>query len=313
MVGAKINGMIVPIDRVPQNGEIIEILTSSSSKGPSRDWLKIVKTSEARTKIRQWFKKEKRSENILVGKSAIDGEFKRYAYAITDAQKNEILTNVASRIGFNSVDDLYNTLGYGGLPLSKITFKLKDEFDRVVKTEMEEEIITDTAQVKVADKPNNIKSDSGIVIDGEYGCMVKFAKCCNPLPGDSVVGFVTKGYGISIHKADCPNVVEGMQNPANSDRWVEAHWELPVAGSRTSVYEALVQIHAYNTITLIADITGALADMKVSILQINSQKRSNERIIINLKISCKNIEHYKSIVSRLKDLSGVESVSRGFS
>ena len=313
MVGAKINGMIVPIDRVPQNGEIIEILTSSSSKGPSRDWLKIVKTSEARTKIRQWFKKEKRSENILVGKSAVDGEFKKYAYAYTEAQKNEIVANVASRIGFNSVDDLYNTLGYGGLPLSKIAFKLKDEFDRVIKANIEEELITEAEQVKVAEKPHNIKSDSGIVIDGEYGCMVKFAKCCNPLPGDSVVGFVTKGYGISIHKSDCPNVVEGMQNPANADRWVEAHWELPVAGARTSVYEALIQIHAYNTITLIADITGALAEMKVSILQINSQKRSNERIIINLKISCKNIEHYKSIVSRLKDLSGVESVSRGFS
>lgn len=313
MVGAKINGMIVPIDRVPQNGEIVEILTSSASKGPSRDWLKIVKTSEARTKIRQWFKKEKRSENIMMGKASVDGEFKRYAYACTEAQRNEILSNVASRIGFNSVDDLYNTLGYGGLPLSKIAYKLKDEFDRVVKTDDEEEIITDTAQVKVADKPQNIKSDSGIIIDGEYGCMVKFAKCCNPLPGDSVVGFVTKGYGISIHKADCPNVVEGMQNPANSDRWVEAHWELPVAGSRHSVYEALIQIYAYNTITLIADITGALADMKVSILQINSQKRSNERIIINLKISCKNIEHYKSIVSRLKDLGGVESVTRGFS
>ena len=313
MVGAKINGMIVPIDRVPQNGEIVEILTSSASKGPSRDWLKIVKTSEARTKIRQWFKKEKRTENIMMGKASVDGEFKRYAYACTEAQKNEIVSNVASRIGFNSVDDLYNTLGYGGLPLSKIAHKLKDEFDRVVKTDDEEEIITEASQVKVADKPHNIKSDSGIIVDGEYGCMVKFAKCCNPLPGDSVVGFVTKGYGISIHKADCPNVVEGMQNPANSDRWVEAHWELPVAGARNSVYEALIQIYAYNTITLIADITGALADMKVSILQINSQKRSNERIIINLKISCKNIEHYKSIVSRLKDLSGVESVARGFS
>ena len=313
MVGAKINGMIVPIDRVPQNGEIVEILTSSATKGPSRDWLKIVKTSEARTKIRQWFKKEKRTENIMMGKASVDGEFKRYAYACTEAQKNEIVSNVASRIGFNSVDDLYNTLGYGGLPLSKIAHKLKDEFDRVVKTDDEEEIITEASQVKVADKPHNIKSDSGIIVDGEYGCMVKFAKCCNPLPGDSVVGFVTKGYGISIHKADCPNVVEGMQNPANSDRWVEAHWELPVAGARHSVYEALIQIYAYNTITLIADITGTLADMKVSILQINSQKRSNERIIINLKISCKNIEHYKSIVSRLKDLSGVESVARGFS
>ncbi len=313
MVGAKINGMIVPIDRVPQNGEIVEILTSSSSKGPSRDWLKIVKTSEARSKIRQWFKKEKRADNIIVGKGMVDAEFKRYAYACTDAQKNEIVSNVASRNGFNSQEDLYNTLGYGGLSISKIALKLRDEFERVVKPEAETPAITDTNQVKVAEKPRDIKSNSGIIIDGEYGCSVKFAKCCNPLPGDSVVGFVTKGYGISIHKSDCPNVIEGMKKPENADRWVEAHWELPTAQQRNSVYEALIQIYAYNTITLIADVTTALADMKVSILQINSQKRSNDGIIINLKVSCKNIDHYKSIVSRLKDLNGIESVTRGFS
>ena len=312
MVGAKINGMIVPIDRVPQNGEIVEILTSSASKGPSRDWLKIVKTSEARTKIRQWFKKEKRADNIVVGKSAVDAEFKRYAYACTESQKNEIVNNVAQRIGFNTVDDLYNTLGYGGLPISKIALKLKDEYDRVIKPDAEEQII-DIEQVKVADKPKNIKSDSGIVVDGEYGCLVKFAKCCNPLPGDSVIGFVTKGYGISIHKSDCPNVIEGQKRLEDSGRWVEAHWELPTVNSRSSVYEALIQIYAYHTITLIADITAALADMKVSILQINSQSRSNDRIIINLKISCKNIDHYKSIVSRLNDLNGIENVTRGFS
>ena len=313
MTGAKINGMIVPIDRVPQNGEIVEILTSASSKGPSRDWLKIVKTSEARTKIRQWFKKEKRADNIVVGKSMVDGEFKKYAYACTEAQKNEIVYNVASRAGFNSIDDLYNTLGYGGLPLSKIALKLRDEFDRVVKPEADEPLIIDAHQVKVAEKPKNIRSNSGIVVDGEYGCSVKFAKCCNPLPGDSVVGFITKGYGISIHKSDCPNVLDGMKKPENHDRWVEAHWELPSASTRNSVYEALIQIYAYNTITLIADITTALADMKVSILQINSQKKSTDEIIINLKVSCKNIDHYRSIVSRLKDLNGVESVTRGFS
>ena len=313
MTGAKINGMIVPIDRVPQNGEIVEILTSSSSKGPSRDWLKIVKTSEARTKIRQWFKKEKRADNIIVGKSMIDAEFKKYAYACTEAQKNEIVFNVGSRAGFNSIEDLYNTLGYGGLPISKIALKLRDEFDRVVKPESDEPAITEAHQVKVSEKPKNISSNGGIIVDGEHGCSVKFAKCCNPLPGDSVVGFITKGYGISIHKSDCPNVVDGMKKPENADRWVEAHWELPSASTRHSVYEALIQIYAYNTIMLIADITTALADMKVSILQINSQKKSNDEIIINLKVSCKNIDHYRSIVSRLKDLNGVESVTRGFS
>ena len=313
MTGAKINGMIVPIDRVPQNGEIVEILTSASSKGPSRDWLKIVKTSEARTKIRQWFKKEKRADNIVVGKGMVDAEFKKYAYACTEAQRNEIVSNVGSRAGFNSIEDLYNTLGYGGLSISKIALKLRDEFERVVKPEAEEPVITEATQVKIAEKPKNIRSNSGIIVDGEHGCSVKFAKCCNPLPGDSVVGFITKGYGISIHKSDCPNVIDGMKKSENQDRWVEAHWELPSATTRNSVYEALIQIYAYNTIMLIADITTALADMKVSILQINSQKKSNDEIIINLKVSCKNIDHYRSIVSRLKDLEGVESVTRGFS
>ncbi len=312
MVGAKINGMIVPIDRVPQNGEIVEILTSSASKGPSRDWLKIVKTGEARTKIRQWFKKEKKADNIVMGKSMIDGEFKKFAYACTEAQKNEIVANVAARAGFNSNEDLYNTLGYGGLALSKIALKLAAEFERVVKPEVEE-VVTDATQVKVAEKPKNIRSNSGIVIDGEYGCSVKFAKCCNPLPGDSVIGFITKGYGISIHKCDCPNVIDGQKKAENADRWVEAHWELPDASNRHSVYEALIQIYAYDRISLIADVTTALAEMKVSILQINAQKRANDGAIINLKISCKNIDHYKSIVSRLKDLDGVDNVVRGFS
>ena len=307
MVGAKINGMIVPIDKSPENGEIVEIITSNSSKGPSRDWLKIVKTGEAKNKIRQWFKREKRDENILVGRGMIEAELKKHSRNFTDTQMNEAVTSVARRIGIQSAEDLYNTLGYGGITLSKITSKLKDEFARIVKID---EPANEEKQVHIA-KPKNIKS-GGIIIDGEPGCLVKFARCCNPLPGDSVIGFVTKGFGVSVHKKDCPNILMGLANNEYKNRLVKAEWEKEAAGT-AGEYEALIQIFAYDRIGIIADVSMALADMRVSILAINSQKKSNDTLILNLKISCKNIEHYKSIVSRLRSLKDITDVTRGFS
>lgn len=311
MIGAKINGMIVPIDRAPKNGEIVEILTSSSSKGPSRDWLNIVKTSEARTKIRSWFKKEKRSENIISGKSMVDAELKRFGRSFTEAQKLEIISNVGQRVGFASADDLYNTLGYGGLLISKISLKLKEEFDRVVKiTEPEETNELPAVKIRTS-TPKNVKSNGGIIVDGESGCLVKFARCCNPLPGDDVIGFVTKGYGVSIHKQDCPNVAMSRSNPENADRWVDAHWE-GNGSAQDALYEAQIKVYVYDRIGILADISVALTDMKVYILQINTVKDSEDKAIVNLKISCKNVEHYRSIVARLKSLKDIIDVSRGF-
>jgi GTP pyrophosphokinase len=314
MTGAKINGMIVPIDRVPQNGEIVEIITSSASKGPSRDWLKIVKTSEARTKIRAWFKKEKRADNILVGKAALESEFKHFGRSYTESQFVEVCSAVGSRTGFMNVEDLYNTLGYGGLAISKIALKLRDEFERVVKPEEPINQVTDVSQVQVSKKPRNVKNNSGVVVDGEIGCSVKFAKCCNPLPGDDIIGFITKGYGISVHKRDCPNVKQGMHDLEHANRWLPVEWEQSAVSEQGgSVYEALVRIIADNTITLIANITSTLADMRVSILQINPQTRADNTIVIDVKVGCKNIDHYNSIVSRLTSLKDIKNVTRGFS
>ncbi len=312
MIGAKINGMIVPIDRVPQNGEIVEILTSSASKGPSRDWLKIVQTSEAKTKIRQWFKKEKRADNIVVGQSAVESELRRYNTPYTEAQRNEIVENVGKRIGFNTADDVYNTIGYGGLPMSKIALKLHDEFDRLIKPAPEVPVITDVEQVQLAKAPKASKG-SGVIVDGEAGCLVKFAKCCNPLPGDNIVGFITKGYGISVHKRDCPNAVAGLNNPESADRWIDAMWEYRAEQNTSDIYEATIVITAYDSIMLIADITAALADMRVALLQINSQKKGENSVLINLKVGCKNIDHFNSIVSKLRSLRDVDEVKRGFS
>ena len=182
MIGAKINGMIVPIDSVPENGQIVEILTSSATKGPSRDWIKIVKTSEARNKIRQWFKKEKRSENIEVGRAEVDRELSRIGRPFTEAERQEVVFNVAKRLGVQSIDDLYNTLGYGGLSMTKIAVRLRDEFDRVVKA-TEPPAPLQVSQVKTVEKPKNLRTSSGIIVDGTAGCMVKCAKCCNPPAG----------------------------------------------------------------------------------------------------------------------------------
>ncbi len=310
MVGAKINGMIVPIDRVPQNGEIVEILTSSASRGPSRDWLKIVKTSEARSKIRQWFKKEKRADNIQLGRSMIDSEIKRFGRQTNEAQRLEIATNVAHRIGIQEADDLYNTIGYGGLSVSKLVNKLRDELDRVVG------VPADPAPVEavVKPKPKNIKNNSGIIVDGERGCSVKFAKCCNPLPGDPVIGFITKGFGISIHKQDCPNVRNSITTPENAARWVEARWDDGFdLRSADSVFEAHLQIHANDRSNLLVDVSLALADMKINILNIYTQRAGGQKVILNISVICRNRDHYDSIVSRIKSIPDILDVVRGFS
>ena len=315
MIGAKINGMIVPIDRVLNNGEIVEILTSSSSRGPSRDWLGIVKTGEARNKIRQWFKREKRADNIIVGKGTLDIELRRLAPKMTETQRLEMVGAVGQNMGFSNADDLYNSIGYGEMSVTKLIPKFKNYIASIKAEEEPHAPAEDIESINVSTvaPPKHLKSNSGIVVDGAEGCAVKFARCCNPLPGDSVIGFITRGYGISIHKHDCPNVIQGRSHPDTADRWLSAWWEGDGETAHKGVYEALLQIHTLDGVGVLADIANALADMRVSILQINSQKISGGRAIVNLKISCKNVEHYNSIVSRLKSLNNIVDVTRGFS
>ncbi len=313
MTGAKVNGAIVPIDRVPQNGDIIEIITSQSSKGPSRDWLKIVKTGEARSKIRQWFKREKRSENIALGRQEVEREFRRFIKNITESQLDEVITAIAKRVGINSADDFYNTLGFGGISLSRFTNRIKDELEKIglteqIATTQEDEI----SRIKITDIPKRKRNSGGVIIDGEPGCQVKFAKCCNPLPGDKIVGFVTRGFGVSVHKTDCPNVSLSRKNEDNLSRWVRAEWE-NAESDTVSSYDAMIQIIAEDKIGVMATISTALADMKVSITQIYAQAMKNDGVMINIHIGCKNTSHYESIVSKLRSLPSVVSVSRGFS
>ena len=312
MIGGKINGMIVPIDRVLQNGEIVEIITSGQSRGPSRDWLKIVKTSEAKNKIRQWFKKEKRAENITVGRAELDRELKHYGISYTEAQYNTIMTNLAKRLGLHEVDDLYNTIGYGGLSVSKIAGKLRDAFDAVVAPEPVQEPLRDVSQVQLAPKVHHAKHFTGsVIVDGVDGCQVKYAKCCNPLPGDKLIAFVTKGFGISVHKADCINIAQKRASGEDETRFKEAQWvDEYVAGQQNRTFEAVLHITAVNSYVLIAEITMALADMRVSILQMNSQNKNESEVNITMTIGCKNLEHLYSIQARLRSIRDVIRVTR---
>ena len=293
-----------------QNGDIIEIITSGSSKGPSRDWLKIVKTGQARSKIRQWFKKEKRPENIEVGRAEVDKEIRRLGYNVSDDELDEILAPIAKKVGINTADDFYNTLGFGGITLQRFLPKIKDELEKLHKDDEDKTLTKEEELSKFKISGNKRTHTGGIIIDGERGCQVKFARCCNPLPGDKIVGFITRGFGVSVHKSDCPKVMES-RNEENLARWVKAEWE-SVESASTATYEAAIQIVAEDAIGVLAAISMALADMKVSISSINTQTGKSGEVTINIVVGCRSTSHYDAIVSRLRSLSHIVSVRRSF-
>ena len=311
MVGAKVNGSIVPINSILETGQIVEVLTSASSKGPSRDWLKIVRSGEARNKIKQFFKKERRAENIAVGKIELEREIKRYGKSYTEAQKNEIMRNLADRLSLPDVEDLYNNIGYGGLAVSKIAVKLRDEFMRVVAPQTE---VAPTVNVVPA-KPSRYERSArdnaeSVIVDSVEGCTVKFAKCCNPLPGDSIIGYITRGYGVSIHKYDCPNAQAGLSRPEDKDRWVVASWSEKLSVRNFGSFEATLSIFATYSPHIIADITLALNDMKVAVTAIQTRENEGE-MVITVGIKCSGVDHLRNIISGLHRIKGVREVSRG--
>ncbi|HHX53811.1 MAG TPA: bifunctional (p)ppGpp synthetase/guanosine-3',5'-bis(diphosphate) 3'-pyrophosphohydrolase [Clostridiales bacterium] len=310
MVGAKINGNIVPIDRVVKNGEIVEILTSQSSKGPSRDWLKIVKTGEARTKIRQWFKKEARADNIVIGKGEIDKIFRRFNYILTEPQRADILSKAAKRLGINGpLDDLYNAVGYGGLSATRLIPKIRDEYEKFIKVEAEQTTLI--PQFPVKSKPQ--KSLSGIIVEGIEGggsIEVKLARCCNPIPGDPIVGFITKGHGLSVHNINCSNLKQNRQSPDAAERFVSVSWD---DSMKPDWYTVMLQITARQSTTLLLNITALLAEMKVAVSGINMPKTNDGNVRIDISISVRDVANAANIANRIKMISGVYEVTRTMS
>lgn len=299
MMGAKVDGRIVPLDYVVKTGEIVEILTSSQpGKGPSRDWLNIAKSSKAKSRIRSWFKNEKRDENITEGKAEIEREFRRNYIRLTDEEYETFIKKLAARQHMDSVDDFYAAIGYGGLSVSKQMPFIKEEYHKNYDKNHTEEV--------KAKQPVRKKSKDGIIVDGIDNCLIKFSRCCNPLPGDKVIGFITRGHGVSVHKADCVNVPRDIANCTEPERWVKVHWDT----ATTDKYSATITVTCLKRIGLIADVSQQISNMKVNIAGLATHDTKDGRCIIEVTVQVEGIEHLKSIVAKIEKVQGVINVER---
>ena len=299
MIGAKVDGRIVPIDYKVKTGEIVEVLTSSQQgKGPSRDWLKIVKTSEAKNKIRSWFKKEKREENIVEGKAELEREFKRNFIRLYDQELQAFLTKLAERQHCATLDDFYAAIGYGGISVIRMMPHIKEEYNKILKTKEE-------SQIKIVPEKKK-KSSNGVIVEGIDNCLVKFSKCCNPLPGDEIIGFITRGHGVSIHNRNCTNVPRDIAAAAEPDRWIPAYWSNTVKEE----FKATLLATCIDRVGLIADVSGQLANMHVMIHSLTTRELKDGRCTLLMTITVNGVEHLNSVIGRISKINGMLSVER---
>ncbi len=303
MIGAKVDGRITTLDHKINNGEIIEILTSSTPRGPSRDWLKIAKTSSARSKIKSWFKKEKRDENIVEGRAEVEREFRRNNIVLPEKQMAEFLQKIAEKQRCATVDDLFASIGYGGLSLTKIIPKIREEYNKLVRENdpKQEEPVPELPQQKKV-----MKSPEGIIIEGIDNCLIKFSRCCDPLPGDEIIGFITRGHGVSIHTRTCSNVPRNLSLAAEPERWVRATWDTKT----TSSYRVTLGITCVNRVGMLADISAQIANMHVMIHSIFTKETKDTHIIIYVTVTVNSASHLHSLSEKLKKVKGVVSVER---
>ena len=301
MIGAKVDGRMVSLDFKVKTGMIVEVLTASGrGSGPSRDWLGIVRTSEARNKIRSWFKKEKREENIQEGRSALDKEFRRNLITLSDSDKETFVADIAARQRYNSVEDFYAAIGYGGLSLQKLIPRIREEFQKKYRTPTQNDEIL-LGRIPPRQRP--AKASSGVIVEGLDGCLVKFARCCNPVPGDDIIGFITRGFGVSIHKKDCVNVVNA---DTTSDRWVHTEW----AATVKETFKSTIDILGTDRQGLVADVTVALGNMRIPIHTLMAREAKDNHSIIQVTIGISDLEQLRGIMASLKKISGVISVQR---
>ncbi len=300
MVGAKVDGRIVPITHEVKTGELIEIITSNQAgHGPSRDWLNIVKTNQAKTKIRAWFKKEKRPENIANGKADIEREFSRNNIRLSDEDMQKFIEDIAARQRCESVDDFYAAIGYGGILISKIMPRVKEDYGKFVKTVKPVEINDIIAERKTS------KSSEGVIVEGIDNCLIKLSRCCTPIPGDDIIGFITRGHGVSIHKKDCNNVPD-MSTAAEPDRWIPARWQV----TRSERFESTINILAINRDGIVADLSILLGNLHVAVHAINARETKDGNCEISVTISVESREHLDNVTARIRKIQGVYCVER---
>ena len=313
MIGAKVNNRIVTLDHVLKNGDIVEILTSKNAKGPSRDWMKIAKSNEARSKIRQWFKKEKRDENIANGRSAFDAELRHCGIAMKDVLDPEFLPVLLKKVAYPTLDDLYAAIGYGGFTAQKAVNRIQGELQRRQQQRQQEQMLAEAVaepkeDPKPADTPKQpkaVKSEQGIIVEGLDNCLVKFSKCCTPVPGDDIVGFITRGYGVSVHRADCPNASEEKRKE-QPDRWIHVSWGTDTNDSYPTTIEAVCK----DRLNLLLDISAALSTTKTFVLGLNSRSTEDGFAIIRIEIQIKDGAQLSTLMNKLHQISGVLQVNR---
>ena len=313
MVGAKVNGRIVTLDHVLKNGDIVEILTSKAAKGPSRDWMKIARSSEARSKIRQWFKKERKEENIANGRAAFEAELKHCGIPMKDVLSPEMLPVLLKRVSYGSLDELYAAIGYGGFTAQKAVSRIQGELNRVAKLHQAEKAAEELAEARPqeparqAPAPKRIKSEQGIIVEGLDNCLVKFSKCCTPVPGDEIIGFITRGYGVSVHRADCPNASpERRSAPGQEGRWIKVSWGDDTLDS----YPTSLEVICKDRRNLLLDISAALSTTNTFVSGLNSRSTEDNFAMIRLEIKVRDSAQLLSVMNKLNQISGVLKVNR---
>ncbi|MBO5339966.1 MAG: bifunctional (p)ppGpp synthetase/guanosine-3',5'-bis(diphosphate) 3'-pyrophosphohydrolase [Oscillospiraceae bacterium] len=311
MVGAKVNGRMVPYDYELSNGDIVEVLTSKNAKGPSRDWLNICKSNEARIKIRQWFKKERREENIATGRAAFESEMKHAKIAMSSIMAEDVLPHILRKVRFGTLEELFAAIGYGGTTANKAVARVKDELlrlNRLQENNAKSGDFIHPATTISADslRGSNKHSDSGIIVEGLGNCMVKFSKCCTPVPGDPVVGFITRGYGVSVHRLDCPNADPAKRKPEEADRWVHVAW----LEENLPAYKTAVELYAKDRDGLALDVAMALSAAKVKVNALSARSGADGDALINVVLEVKNREELNSVINRLHQIQSVYQVTR---
>ena len=299
MIGAKVNNRIASYDEPLHNGDIVEILTSKSAKGPSRDWLNICRSNQARIKIKQWFKKEKRDENIIRGKASFESELRRISVDPDILQNDDVRSAVLKRVSFESLDDMYAAIGFGGITAVKAVNRIKDELTKATRAQKEPQL-----QIKPPAAPAS--SNSGVIVEDIGSCMIKFSRCCTPVPGDDIIGFITKGYGVSIHRRDCPNAKQAA-DPSQSGRWVRVTW----AEQPDALFSTSLELETKDRDGMMLDIATVLTSLRVRITEMTARSLPGGVGILNVSFPVHNLTELDNIRARLRGISGVVEVRRG--
>ena len=305
MVGATVNGRIVNFDYVLQNGDIVDIRTSKNAPGPSRDWLNLAKSGAARTKIKQWFKKERREENIVHGKEQFERELRANGIAPADIMGDEILPLILKRLAFTSLDDLYAAIGYGGVTATRTVNRIRDEILRNQKANQKNAIdrINEAAERRNK-RPRH--AVHGILVEGLDNCLIKFSRCCTPVPGDSIIGFITRGAGVSIHRTDCENYLASRDNPETAGRWIRVSW----AERTTDAYSTTLMMLSAQRSGLVMDVATALNTLNAKVRTLTARDVDSGRSTITITVEVHDLAELRTIISRLSAIRGVIRISR---